>query len=72
MFEAQDGPAAGPAWSAGRARPRQLDLRIAFDRSPQSFNEAVELMARGGADLAICKLSRALHRAGYDDWRTRR
>lgn len=41
----------------------ELEVEVAFDRSPKSFNEAVELVARGGADLAICKLSRTLRRA---------
>lgn len=42
---------------------RELEVAVAFDRSPESFNQAVELVARGAADLAICKLSRTLHRA---------
>ncbi|KRE15016.1 ABC transporter substrate-binding protein [Bosea sp. Root381] len=41
----------------------ELAVEAAFDRSPTSFNEAVQLVARGDADLAICKLSRTLPRA---------
>lgn len=42
---------------------RELEVEVAFDRSPASFNAAVDLVAKGRADLAICKLSRTLHRA---------
>jgi len=41
----------------------RLGVKASFNRSPKSFNEVVELVAKGGADVAISKLSRTLARA---------
>ncbi len=41
----------------------ELKVPVRFDRSAKSFNEVVEIVARGDADLGISKLSRTLARA---------
>lgn len=46
----------------GRNIADGLEVEAVFDRTPTSFDEAVERIAQGNADLAICKLSRTLHR----------
>lgn len=46
-----------------RAIGRELGVPVRFDRSAQSFDEVVAIVARGQADVAICKLSRTLRRA---------
>lgn len=40
-----------------------LKVKLRVDRSAKSFNEVVEIVARGDADLGISKLSRTLARA---------
>ncbi|WP_019502413.1 substrate-binding periplasmic protein [Pseudanabaena sp. PCC 6802] len=47
----------------GRSIARELGVKVRFDRSPKTFNEAVELVQRRKADLAISKLSISLRRA---------
>lgn len=42
---------------------RELGVRVRFDRSAKSFDDVVAIVARGNADVAICKLSRTLKRA---------
>lgn len=63
FFSVANGRPEGLDIELARALATELEVEVAFDRSPGSFNEAVELVARGGADLAICKLSRTLQRA---------
>lgn len=41
----------------------ELGVRLRIDRSPRTFNEVVEFVARGDADLGISKLSHTLARA---------
>jgi ABC-type amino acid transport substrate-binding protein len=41
----------------------QLGVKVRFNRSSKTFNEVVELVAQGGADVGISKLSRTLTRA---------
>jgi polar amino acid transport system substrate-binding protein len=43
----------------------ELNVDVEFDRSAKTFNEVVEIVTLGQADIAICKLSRTLHRARY-------
>ena len=40
-----------------------LNLPVEFDRSAESFNAAVDLVATNKVELAVCKLSRTLQRA---------
>jgi polar amino acid transport system substrate-binding protein len=47
----------------GKSIAQELGVKVRFDRSPKTFNEAVELVQKGKADLAISKLSISLRRA---------
>jgi ABC-type amino acid transport substrate-binding protein len=58
-----DGQLAGLDATLARDIASRLSVKASFNRSPKSFNEVVELVARGGADVAISKLSRTLIRA---------
>jgi len=42
---------------------QSLGVEVTFDRSARSYDEVVEIVARGQADIAISKLSRTLLRA---------
>jgi ABC-type amino acid transport substrate-binding protein len=42
---------------------KELKVKLRIDRSAQSFNEVVAIVARGDADLGVSKLSRTLVRA---------
>ncbi len=46
-----------------RELARDLGVRVVFDRRAKSFNEVVDVVADGHADVAVCKLSRTLLRA---------
>jgi polar amino acid transport system substrate-binding protein len=46
-----------------KAVARELKVSVRFDRSAKSFNDVVDVVARGDADLGISKLSRTLARA---------
>jgi polar amino acid transport system substrate-binding protein len=41
---------------------KELNLPVRFDRSANSFNEVVDIVSRGEADLGISKISRTLAR----------
>lgn len=58
-----DGQLAGLDAALARDIASRLGVRASFNRSSRSFNELVQLVARGGADVAISKLSRTLSRA---------
>jgi polar amino acid transport system substrate-binding protein len=58
-----DGQLAGLDATLARDIASRLGVKVSFNRSPKSFNEVVELVAQGGADVAISKLSRTLVRA---------
>ena len=58
-----DGQLAGLDATLARDIASRLGVKASFNRSPKSFNEVVELVAQGGADVAISKLSRTLIRA---------
>jgi ABC-type amino acid transport substrate-binding protein len=58
-----DGQLAGLDATLARDIAFRLGVKASFNRSPKSFNEVVELVAQGGADIAISKLSRTLIRA---------
>lgn len=42
---------------------RELGVPVRFERSANSFDEVIAIVAQGKADVAICKLSRTLKRA---------
>jgi ABC-type amino acid transport substrate-binding protein len=42
---------------------KDLGVEVRYNRSGKSFNDAVDLVARGEADIAWCKLSRTMSRA---------
>lgn len=46
-----------------RGLARELKVKLRFHRGAASFNDVVEVVARGEADAAVCKLSRTLVRA---------
>src|SRR5256712_11914280 len=58
-----DGQLAGLDATLARDIASRLGVKVSFNRNPKSFNEVVELVAQGGADIAISKLSRTLVRA---------
>jgi ABC-type amino acid transport substrate-binding protein len=47
----------------GTSIAQELGVKVRFDRSPKTFNEATELVQKQKADLAISKLSISLRRA---------
>lgn len=63
FFNMADGRPEGLDIELAQAIATELGVKVAFDRSPKTFNDAVQLVARGSTDLAICKLSRTLPRA---------
>lgn len=62
FFEKAGDADAGIDVELSRAIAKALDLELSFDRSAATFDDAVGLIARGEADLAICKLSRTVRR----------
>jgi len=62
FFEKAGDSDAGIDVDMARAVAHALDLELVFDRSATTFDEAVEQIARGDADLAVCKLSRTVRR----------
>jgi len=62
FFDKAGGRPEGLDIELAQAIATELEVKVVFDRSPKSFNEAVQLVAQGAADLAICKLSRTLPR----------
>jgi polar amino acid transport system substrate-binding protein len=62
FFEASGAENAGIDVALSQAIARMLEVDVTFDRQPGTFDEAVDLIAAGAADLAICKLSRTVRR----------
>lgn len=62
FFEAAGTENAGIDVALSQAIARTLEVDVTFDRQSQTFDEAVERIAAGDADLAICKLSRTVRR----------
>lgn len=58
-----DGQLAGLDATLARDIAARLGVQVRFNRSAKSFNDVAELVAQGGADVAISKLSRTLPRA---------
>ena len=42
-----------------------LDITLSYNNSAKSFDELIELVARGQADIATCGVSRTIHRSLY-------
>lgn len=63
FFMQRDGVLEGVDVDIARGLARELGIPVEFDRSARSFNDVVELVARGKADLGISKLSRTFSRA---------
>jgi ABC-type amino acid transport substrate-binding protein len=63
FFYEKNGEMAGLEVDMAKAIASELKVQARFDRQAKSFNEVVEIVARGGADLGISKLSRTLARA---------
>jgi polar amino acid transport system substrate-binding protein len=59
----KDGALSGLDVDLGKSIAEELGVKVKFDRSPETFNEAVELVQKQIADLAISKLSISLKRA---------
>jgi polar amino acid transport system substrate-binding protein len=58
-----DGKLSGLDVDLGRSIAEELGVKVRFDRSPKTFNAAVDLVQQQKADLAISKLSISLKRA---------
>ncbi|MBT9292300.1 substrate-binding periplasmic protein [Prosthecodimorpha staleyi] len=63
FFYRRDGTPAGIDIDLASAMATALGVELELDRRPASFNDAVDVIIRGEADLAVCKLSRTLNRA---------
>jgi polar amino acid transport system substrate-binding protein len=63
FFMQRDGVLEGVDVEIARGLARELGVPVEFDRSAKSFNQVVERVARGKADLGISKLSRTFSRA---------
>lgn len=62
FFSGGAGPSAGLDIETANDLAAALQVGASFDRSPTTFDMAVDRLATGQADLAICKLSRTLTR----------
>jgi polar amino acid transport system substrate-binding protein len=62
FFEAAGAEKAGIDVALTEAIARALEVDVVFDRQLQTFDEAVDRIAEGASDLAICKLSRTVRR----------
>lgn len=62
FFEAAGADNEGIDVVLAEAIARTLEVDVSFDRQPRTFDEAVDEIASGAADLAICKLSRTVRR----------
>ncbi len=63
FFHNRDGQLAGVDVEIAHELARILKVDVRFNRSAKSFNEVVDVLMRGEADIAISKLSRTLARA---------
>jgi ABC-type amino acid transport substrate-binding protein len=62
FFFVRDGQLVGLEVDLARSIAKELGVPVRFDRSAKTFNEVVEVVAAGKADLGISKLSRTLAR----------
>jgi len=63
FFYVKDGKLTGTDVDMAEAIARELKVNVRFDRSAKTFNQVVEVVADGQADIGISKLARTLHRA---------
>ena len=63
FFQMKDDTLVGTDVRMAEQIAKELKVGLRFDRSAKSFNEVVEIVARGDADLGVSKLSRTLARA---------
>ena len=63
FFQDVDGRLVGADVDLAEAMARELKVKVRFDRSAKTFNEVVEVVADGRADLGLSKLGRTLGRA---------
>lgn len=63
FFLERDGELKGLDVDLAQGLGQALGVELRFDRSARSFNETIDRVAQGTADIAWCKLSRTLHRA---------
>lgn len=63
FFQEKDGQLVGLEVEMARAMAKELKVEVQFHRQAKTFNEVVDLVACGDADLGISKLSRTLARA---------
>ncbi len=63
FFYTRNGELVGLEVDLAKAIAQELKVKVRFDRSAQTFNEVIAVVARQEADLGISKLSRTLARA---------
>jgi polar amino acid transport system substrate-binding protein len=63
FFYMKDGKLTGTDVDMAEAIARELKVNVRFDRSAKTFNQVVEVVADGRADIGISKLARTLRRA---------
>lgn len=63
FFQEVDGRLVGADIDLVEAMARELKVKVRYDRSAKSFNQVVEVVADGRADIAVSKLGRTLGRA---------
>lgn len=63
FFFERDGQMMGIDIELVNGLAKDLGVEVRYNRSGKSFNDAVDLVAKGEADMAWCKLSRTMNRA---------
>ncbi|OXJ22618.1 amino acid ABC transporter substrate-binding protein [Burkholderia sp. HI2714] len=63
FFEERNGKLEGLDIDLAREMANKLHVKVRFNRGARTFDDAVNLLARGQADIAVSKLSRTLTRA---------
>jgi polar amino acid transport system substrate-binding protein len=63
FFEEKNGKLEGLDIDLAKDIAQKLRVKVRFNRDAQTFDQVVDLLARGQADIAVSKLSRTLTRA---------
>ncbi|WP_409017869.1 MULTISPECIES: substrate-binding periplasmic protein [unclassified Caballeronia] len=63
FFEEKNGTLTGLDIDLAKDIAQKLRVKVRFNRDAKTFDEVVDLLARGQADIAVSKLSRTLTRA---------
>jgi polar amino acid transport system substrate-binding protein len=63
FFFVQDGRLQGHDVALAEGIAKSLGVKVKFDRRSKTFNEVIDEVSRGEADLAVSKISRTLNRA---------